>query len=612
MWTPNPVNRQIPGPTSTLLSQDETSRHWSFTAFEWIVRDVQKLRDFVERTDFEGGSDDRLSGADAGREDFEILKESPMLGDGKFKLEIGRSATPVSSSTPPDVPTLSLYVTSLMLDYANAEYEISASMLAAIKCQDDQVGERGARADWAWEFWQNDWSFRQENEVWECPLPSLSSLLENPRIAQTDSFVICIQIHTPIGPFFPQHPSAYFVPRDLLDGLEALLDNSNTGDVQFICLERMPSEQSQAALPPSTPPHTANSDSRRSSSSSSHSFQPRITARKRVIYAHSDILTRRSEYFSTMLSSAFSENSQSGDRKMYTVVVEEADFVTIYWLLKWVYANWLLLAKYDDPRTAVEGVGAGWSAKWLNTRGVADEWDWKTFSKTHPIDELSAGGSESARSSAGGLAAGEEQPNFPSGLQMRQPIERTPSTSKPPQSSPSSSRTTASTASRRGAAPPTTSQAASTRGKSAPITIPVPPHHPLSPRGQRQHSHSVVPSSTDPHKHPTEAPPPASALSVYQVAHRYRMEGLANLALEHMMSTITPQTSFALLLATAIYDELHSLIEDYIVEKWDEVSVSEDMERCCEEVAAGEWGSEGGKTLMALFRRLRSPGYTRT
>lgn len=68
------------------------------------------------------------------------------------------------------------------------------------------------------------------------------------------------------------------------------------------------------------------------------------------------------------------------------------------------------------------------------------------------------------------------------------------------------------------------------------------------------------------------------------------------------------------------------------MEKWDEVSVSEEFEQCCQEVAAGEyvipvspfsenasltcffrWGAQGGKTLMALFRRLRSPfTYSRT
>lgn len=60
-------------------------------------------------------------------------------------------------------------------------------------------------------------------------------------------------------------------------------------------------------------------------------------ARKRVIYAHSDILIRRSEYFQTMLTSSFSENVSvpSGDRKIYEIIVEEADFVTIYWYDIW-------------------------------------------------------------------------------------------------------------------------------------------------------------------------------------------------------------------------------------------------------------------------------------
>jgi hypothetical protein len=60
-----------------------------------------------------------------------------------------------------------------------------------------------------------------------------------------------------------------------------------------------------------------------------------------------------------MLSSAFSETVPCGERKVHTVVVEEADFVTIYWLLKWVYVNWLLFKEDDDPISAVEGVGWG-------------------------------------------------------------------------------------------------------------------------------------------------------------------------------------------------------------------------------------------------------------
>lgn len=138
--------------------------------------------------------------------------------------------------------TLSLYITSLVVDFSQNSYEMSATMMAAIKSQDDKAGERGARADFVWEVWENNWTFRQESEVWgaclkpsvgtrtwifptECPLPPLSTLMENPRIHDTDSFVICVQIHSPVGPFFPQQPSAYYVPRDLLDGLEASLDN---------------------------------------------------------------------------------------------------------------------------------------------------------------------------------------------------------------------------------------------------------------------------------------------------------------------------------------------------------------------------------------------------
>ena len=53
-----------------------------------------------------------------------------------------------------------------MLEYAHTDYEIVASMFAGIKCQDDRAGERGARPDWVWEYWQNDWTFREDSEVW--------------------------------------------------------------------------------------------------------------------------------------------------------------------------------------------------------------------------------------------------------------------------------------------------------------------------------------------------------------------------------------------------------------------------------------------------------------
>lgn len=79
-------------------------------------------------------------------------------------------------SNPMAVQTLSLYITSLMMEYPQAD-EISASMMVAIKCQDDCVGERGARAEWVWEMWQNDWVYRQEREFWGKMIFSYSDLV---------------------------------------------------------------------------------------------------------------------------------------------------------------------------------------------------------------------------------------------------------------------------------------------------------------------------------------------------------------------------------------------------------------------------------------------------
>ncbi|PPQ63428.1 hypothetical protein CVT24_004938 [Panaeolus cyanescens] len=523
----------------------ESTRQWTFTGFEWSVRDIHKLRDFVESLD----STTIVAGQLPDHGEFEILKQSPMLGDGKFKLEI------------------------------------------------------------------------------ECPLPSLSSLLENSRIRETDSFVICVQIHCPVGPSIPQHPSVYYVPKDLLDGLEASLDNANTGDVRFICLERYNGGSPPGQL--STAPSNESTNSAQSgastTSTSSSPFNPYATARKRIIYAHSDILIRRSEYFSTMFSSSFAENAtnQTGERKVYTVVVEEADFETMYWLLKYCYANWLLFKHNDDPRAAVEGIGAGWSAKWLS--GHQGEWDWKTFHK--------GGASEDGRSNASGdnLSMSTTVSQGNSGNPTSTNTTSSPSASSGQRSSPSKSSTStvtpqAATSQRTGSIPVSPSTTTSSRRPTQPISINVPSsstgssipsrtsgkavgagstRYSISPRTSR-HQGGLF-ATPDPHPHPAPAPSPASALSVYQVAHRYLMPNLASLAMEHIMTTITPESSFALLLATSMWEDLHNLIEDFVIERWDVVSTSQEFEQCCKEVAAGEWGAEGGTTLMSVFRRLRSP-----
>ncbi len=271
-----------------------------------------------------------------------------------------------------------------------------------------------------------------------------------------------------------------------------------------------------------------------------------------------------------MLSSAFAETVPSGERKVHTVIVEEADFVTIYWLLKWVYANWLLFKEEDDPRSAVEGIGAGWSVRWLNTRGTAGEWDWKTFNNSAMDDDIvSAASGESAHSLVDGSRSRSSQgkSTFPSSQStssaIRNAVQRSASSSKPLPSS--TLRSTSSVVSRRGTVPDSpsidvpVSSPAHSSSSHAPQAIRS-PHYANSPQRPRTRA-IAAPSSGDPHAHPTSTPTPASAFSVYQIAHRYELPGLATLALEHMMTTITPQSCFALLLASVVWDELHSLVE---------------------------------------------------
>lgn len=373
----------------------------------------------------------------------------------------------------------------------------------------------------------------------------------------------------------------------------------DTGDVQFICLERRddadytePDSPDTADTPLATPHSRRSSGS--SSSSSNATSASRTLARKRVIHAHSDILIRRSEYFATMLRSSFAETSAApGERRTYTIVVEEADFVTVYWLLKWVYANWLLFKAHDNPKAAIEGVGAGWSARWLESSRRQDEWAWTAFdARSHMAalgedfaDGVSIASVETAMKQGKGNAAPASAPPMRGSSSTGSSAGKAaPASSTAPRPPPSPIRRSTGGASSSSAVGSSTtlsvpgdsaSTTSPTRSRKDDLSVHLPPA--LSPPSfSRQrarpppsaHAHPLSPIHTqatqrqpDPHAHPCAAPPPASALSMYQVAHRYGMPGLAALALEHMLSTITPPGSFALLLASATWDELHRLVE---------------------------------------------------
>ena len=261
--------------------------------------------------------------------------------------------------------------------------------------------------------------------------------------------------------------------------------------------------------------------------------------------------------------------------------------MTIYWLLKWIYADWLLFKDIDDPRAAVDGLGAGWSARWLT--GGGGEWDWKTFSPNSGQFEDLDGEESTTRSVASDSMSAGSMTSTAANPQARPPTKSI--NLAPPPTTPRTPSRTSSTTLRGGTnvgRRSTIGTASSNNTKNVSVSIAststrsVPSTSSSSSPSQTQPSQTasrtspfptalypLSPSQTrlpprvqsDPHPHPTAAPPAASALSVYQIAHRYSIPGLQHLAMEHMINTITPKTAFPLLLASCFWDELHSLVE---------------------------------------------------
>ena len=233
-----------------------------------------------------------------------------------------------------------------------------------------------------------------------------------------------------------------------------------------------------------------------------------------------------------MLSSSFNENVAPllpGERKLYTIVVEEADFVTVYWLLKWVYANWLLFRKDDDPRQAVDGIGAGWSARDLCAPGVADEWGWKVFHKggaggAHS-DTHSGGVSDtrSVTSGASGRSTGDVPRDKPgkstsAGSAMRGAAAASTAKTQPsptiPRAPPTPRRVSSNAPP--GLAVPLAAQSPSASGttrSAKPVPVPLSPsatHYPRPHAGKSRAGSTGAGAggagTADPHAHPTRAP----------------------------------------------------------------------------------------------------------
>ena len=171
----------------------------------------------------------------------------------------------------------------------------------------EQATAKAGRTGWIWRVWE-EFVFTRDLEFWQSnQFPNLSTLLENAKIRATDAMVLSIQISSPLSPAPPQIDGSHYVPKDLIDGIEGLLDDAATGDVRIYVRERKSVIVDEQKI---------------------------WLHRKRSLFAHSAILKSRSAYFQSMLGSDWAEGEveDSGAGRRFVIKIDDFDFVTVYWV----------------------------------------------------------------------------------------------------------------------------------------------------------------------------------------------------------------------------------------------------------------------------------------
>ncbi|KAK4689674.1 hypothetical protein P7C73_g413, partial [Tremellales sp. Uapishka_1] len=494
----------------------------SQTTLDWRISDVAVLCAQVE----EGGTS--VLEAEEGTSEnpvevHDVLRRGLITSDAAYKLDLALTS-PNSTATldpPPLNPqTLSLFITASHLESLTIDMVFPITIFVGVKHA--SYRPQTGTAQWIWTK-TIEIDFCQATEYAECILPSLSSLLQDPIVKMSDAFSICVQIRSyeTIQPF--QQPNQAVIPRSMVNALAKLIDTA-TGDVTFVCLEH--------AAPASK-------------------AKGETLSRKRTILAHSYILKERSEYFRDLLESGFRESREG----KLTVVVDDAAFDTVYWMLRFIYTNELEL----DPSLDVHHIlldahlDKNELNRFLQSKSLGSStWEYRRL----PLEGEDM--EPQAVSPATSVL----------GSRRQSALSPTPAPAKArPRSSSVTSRTSSTTSAR--------------TSKPSPRVQPEP----------------------DPHLHPCAAPSPASALSIYMLALRYRLDDLTELAKNHILDKLSLKNCITMLLATHAYDELHDEVLEYVLEHWQQVKESHEFVEGFRDATHGVWG-EASQALMGLFKRL--------
>lgn len=588
-------------------------------AFTWSIPEASLLRDEVETTPLpsEGA---RSVSAGAGKN--EIWTTQPIFGDGKWKLELVRTSRqsegkdeekdvdPLPESEDDTSTTvLSVYITSMVLDYSPADMEIPATIMIGIRPVQSQ-SKASRSGSWIWQDFSN-YIFRRENEYFECHnLPSMTDLMQNVDIQSRDAFSLTIQISTgpraasrqmeqglAISVDMPQNSpfvvkDNHLVHHSLMNGLESLLDSRSTGDVVLIARERGVLKTSQGCqekqnsicpLPLGMPMYDwAQLDAEK------EGYTP-IMVRDRCLWAHSSILCARSEFFRDMLQSNFAEGREQsislddqsnevfvGGRKIKTLRIDNADFTTMYWLLRYLYLEEVEFATTEDVRCAA--LDDDWITLGLPfapEEGHKALWQWTALTQLETIDDTSYSSGSSANMAVKQTPS--SMSTFPDGSLNREATRLQgehnshPSLSRSDQPLSQSHQQVDKTCT-------TTSNP----GKGHSSEDPNDPSTATDGHATYQSLHE------DPEDHPCAKASLAIALALYKLAHRFNQQELLQLTKAHLINTLNPHSAFQTLLASFLYTDLYDHVKAYVLDQWDQVSNTKEFERCCDEVSAGD------------------------
>jgi hypothetical protein len=542
---------------------------------------------------------------------------------------------------------LSVYLTSMVLDYSPADFAIPACIFLGLSPAARSPATRASRGGgFLWTTFET-WEFARETEFWQCHgLPSLSALLEQHDIAALDAMELTVQIS--IGPRAAGSTPAmargrpfemeklHAVPRDLVSGLEGLLDSQSTGDVVLLVREcgvllplvdddgtgetwqrEVQVLQMGAPLPPGAT----------------------LVVRDRAIWAHSAILRVRSDFFRDMLASSFCEGQEHdldaqhgqgaqqpqqqegmatlGGRRVRVLRLPDADFSTAYAFLRFLYLDEVEFAAAEALHSG--GLDESWLSHGLAAAVAGGEqgetsqtpmplWEWRVWDESE--EDLTAA---TTRCDAA-TQAGAERSTY--GVASSMHAHAGSATARQQPAAHSSLGGHAASCGIGGAGPGTGEPNASS---AAPVAETWPPRGALRLGGewrrvssyadaevQRQqqqqaaapqhlsHSASSLASNadiptlslggllfSDPHSHPppSAAQAPPSALALYRLAHRCAATALADLARAHLVAALRPHNAFPLLLATGRYEELHVEVKRYVLRHWELVAATDVFDR---------------------------------